>query len=1202
MAFAPQRGDLQISPAVFGGLVTVQAAATLPEGVSPDNQDVAYLPGSVSSRAALQKVFTNPLPATGGVVPTVAWAKTFIGPTGAIENLYLGSDGKLYWEDPIGAPGAYTQFGSVTPGSWAKSITAYGREFIAISDGLHGTDIPLQWDGTNLDRVTQDGPGASPNFASFSLPSVGMVASGAVALTLTEADPAGLVDGNYLGINVYTSSSVAAVSPGDSLILSGFTGVQAPMNNTVGWAVLAVYPGASSSLIQVSAVLPSTVTFWVPAQYGGPAGSLLTGTMVRKGNTVTVTTAAAHQLQVGYQALVAKVPAQAVGGGISAISIVNADNPGIATITTASAHGLIPNLYVSIAGVAATAIGGGVSTISRAGQIVTVATASDHGLSPGAMVTIAGEVPTSFNSTVQVLNIVGPRIFTFAQVDVDAVGSAGGTISINWPVPDTATPSYFQVVSAPTSTTFQVAINYSDGSWSTGTVSYAWNGKFFVKSVPSATSFQYQQYGPDTSTNSTAGTVTPYGQAAPGEHQGQVLFLTRQGAITRGSPPVKFVSSGGQYIAATNIPIGPSNVVARILAFTGASGSTFFYLPSAPQVNGQIVGTETQINDNTSPATTLDFSDPALFAGLGISIPGNDIASQIVLDGALGFGLYGGRLLTWGQRNRVANFLNMSFDGGALPSAPTLPTVWNVVSGTVALAAGRWGSGLSFDASTPSVVKQTAYQDSYGAPIIQPNTLYKFRVWLKPSSVATSAVFSVDLLSSGTGFVAYATITAGSMSVAGSWVEATLNLPTPAVIPSDLVLQISCSGASGPTTIVVDELSIIYAANPYSDTVLYASYVDNPEAFDGVTGKFGSSKDQRKVMDISDIRNTGYFLTRDPGGRLHEFIDNGVTEPAGWTLRQVAANCGLLSAFGLTKSQADDSSASGGEEWFAWTSKIGARIFGGDQPWEISRELQPDWASISPLYQHFCWALNDPTKRTVYFGLAIAGDPQGAATVANRVYSLNYVGIESAGAIGNTGPIKIGFSGKRIATDHSRKWTRWNSFVTLNGAALMSRGVGDLQPVFFGGNGYKLDIGVPGTGQAYSLNPAKYTDDNFGRLYPYYITFMMPGDEMEQAKEVAGFRKMLVFLMAYISAPVKSMLTVTPYADQMATPWPLSATRQLAVAPTADIELSGGQAVGNRIAVKFSADPIIGATDCGFNLQRFTAWMRKARLSVRGAV
>src|SRR6185369_17043678 len=123
----------------------------------------------------------------------------------------------------------------------------------------------------------------------------------------------------------------------------------------------------------------------------------------------------------------------------------------------------------------------------------------------------------------------------------------------------------------------------------------------------------------------------------PGKHQMQVLYLTRQGYTTRPSPPVKFIANGDQYLDVSNIPIGPPNVVARILAFTGADGSEFFYIPVPAQINGQVVSTATQINDNTTTSVRLDFGDPTLFAGLDIGTIGNDLPSQVILDSVLGF-------------------------------------------------------------------------------------------------------------------------------------------------------------------------------------------------------------------------------------------------------------------------------------------------------------------------------------------------------------------------------------------------------------------------------------------------------------------------------------------------------------------------------------------------------------------------------------
>ena len=1180
MSFSPGPKDVQIAISVFGGLVTEMTAPDLPEGVSPDCQDVVFVPGSVASRPALNKVFATPFPGT----PGVTYAKSYVTPAGGIFNLYLDSNGALWQEDVVATPGTYTEIGTLT-GPWAKSITAFGREYIAASDGLRGADIPLQWDGINLDRVTQDGPGAPPNVASLALPAVSMTPTGSTNLALTESDPAGHVPtGGFTSINTWTAASVAGINPGDAITISGYTGASAAMNGQ--WTVLAVYTGGSgafANLIQLSAALPAGTVFSTAAANG----AILTGAMVRQGNVVTLNCATAHSLQVGYQALISNVTASTVGTSITSIVIANESNPGIALVTTSTPHGLLPGLYVSISGVNATVAGGSIANIFRAGQIVTVTTASAHSLSPGAVVTIQGVTPASFNSTVQVLNVNSTTVFTYAQVDVDATGS-GGTVNLNWPIPMTATPTYFEVLAAPTPTSFQVSVNYSDGTWNSGIVQYAWDGTFFVTAVPSPTTFQYQQYGPNATTGAAGGTVTPFGQAAPGLHQCEVLFLTRQGAITRPSPPVQFMASGGQYVSVTNIPIGPPNVIARILAFTGASGARFFYIPYPPQVNGQIVGTATQINDNTTTALVVDFSDPTLFSSTAVDIPGNDLAAQIVLDSVLGFGYYAGRLVAWGMRNRVQNFLNLSFDGGqfynaAGGSASNFPCGWLVGSGAsgggALVTTGRWG--WAWQPSAAGSIYQSAYQDDYGAPILDPNTPYRLRAWIK----GAGGSLTVTISSATSGFSSTATVNG---TASGGFAEANFTQKMPEPIPSDMRLTLTWTGT--PT---IDELSILYQQTPYLDSVFYASYVDNPEGFDGVTGKFGSSQDEHKIMEIAELRQSLYFLTRDPGGRLHETNDNGVTEPAGWVVDEISANCGVLSTFALTKAQADHSSAAGGEEWFAWSSATGARIFGGDQPRKISQEIEPDWESINPAYQGTAWTLNDPVARVIYFGLPLAGS-QGTP---NRILAVNYRGLDSAYEIGTTGAIRTGFTGRLIATDHARKWTRWS--LAINGSARMYRQPGLLQPVFFCGNG-ALPGAMAAPGNVYTLNPAKYTDDDYGRISPYYTTYFAPTHDQEQALQLGGQRKLLVYLEGFVTGI--GQITITPLCDTLANPWKITGTRALTTAPTYDFEWVGGNVQAQRIALKFASAPAGGGTDNSFNLEKVITTLRRAvHLPVRGA-
>ena len=235
-----------------------------------------------------------------------------------------------------------------------------------------------------------------------------------------------------------------------------------------------------------------------------------------------------------------------------------------------------------------------------------------------------------------------PTTVVYIQVDSDATSGGGGIGSIAWPIPDnTPTPTYFEVVSAPTALTFQIQVSYADGTWTSGIVQFPWDGTFFVTAIPSSTSLVYQQYGPN-GTNTTVGTVTPWGQAAPGLHVCQVLWVTRQYAVSEPSPPTTFIANGGQYVSVTNIPLGPANVIARILAFSGAqpnvpgSQPPMFYLPVPANVTGLVVSTATQLNDNATTSAVFDFSDNSLFTGLGISVPGNNLRTQIVLDGSTG--------------------------------------------------------------------------------------------------------------------------------------------------------------------------------------------------------------------------------------------------------------------------------------------------------------------------------------------------------------------------------------------------------------------------------------------------------------------------------------------------------------------------------------------------------------------------------------
>lgn len=165
---------VSIPMSTFGGLSTELSPSDLPEGASPDNQDVAYLPGGFSTRPALSRLYPNPVEST-----PIVYEKSFRRLDGQIFNLVLFASGNLYSENITNAPGIQTLIGSVPAGSRCKSVEAYGKLFMAFNDGLRGTDIPRQFDGVKFSRVGQGGPCGAPTFGETIVASSTLGNSGA---------------------------------------------------------------------------------------------------------------------------------------------------------------------------------------------------------------------------------------------------------------------------------------------------------------------------------------------------------------------------------------------------------------------------------------------------------------------------------------------------------------------------------------------------------------------------------------------------------------------------------------------------------------------------------------------------------------------------------------------------------------------------------------------------------------------------------------------------------------------------------------------------------------------------------------------------------------------------------------------------------------------------------------------------------------
>jgi IPT/TIG domain len=803
-------GNQDVACSLFLGRNVELEPSDLPEGVSPANQECAYVPGSVFSRACFHKLLT-PADSTS----TVVYSKTYVQPNGQPLTLILYSNGKLYKEDPIGNPGVLVQIGSVVPGSYCFSVTAGGREWMAFSDGLHGTDIPRSFDGTNFDRVSQDGPGA-----------------GAQAVA-----------------DINTQSAVSSV------VLSN-----------------------------IAAVASAT----------------------EAGNVVTITTAAPHGLTetAGFVLLYGIVVAGY--NGLFQIGTI----PSATTFTVVNAG----------TGLAAAGAGGNVGF-----GTVTVTTATAHGLNPGDAVVLGGTASSLDNGANQTSNIPAPPFWDVVQVT-------------------SSTVFLFSLVGL-----------RGQGALNSTTI----NG------------------------GGAGGNAQTGGMISVGTHQLVVIFQTRTGFQTAPSPMISWTCAGQKQATVTGIPIGPSNVVARILALTGSGGSSFFYIPDNTQIPGSsllfngglapsTIVKSTIIPDNTTTSFTLDFPDNTLFAGTPIDVDGNNLFNQVVLGPCLGFFSYASRLLAWGERNKVQNLLNMGFEGGFYSGAPTVPLGWTVVGAGGALVTNPVNFGEAWQvtgagAGVRGKLQQTAYQDEEFVAIIDPSTQYTFRCWAEASAGGLTGNLLAILSSVSAGFTSTATIPANTIPTGGGFVQANFSLATPAVIPSDLLFIIETSNLTNAATVTVDEMEIIFTANPFLDTIARASYVSPPgslESFDGVTGKIGSSSDPTPIRGFGIVRDTLGLITAE---RLHRTQDND-GEPRTWSVPQVAASCGAFSPFAITGAQEGS-----GEDWIMWAGPYGLRIWEGDTPWKLSQEIQPDWDSINQAAQQSVWLENDPVARRVYIGAPLLG-------------------------------------------------------------------------------------------------------------------------------------------------------------------------------------------------------------------------------------
>jgi hypothetical protein len=883
----------KISTATFSkflGLRTDTPAEKCPPDYSPDCSDMIFSVNGMSSRPPFLKQLVMPA--------EIVWREDFLAKDGTTQVLALDINGVLYAAQS-GSP--FVPIDKVAPGSKCNSVTAYGREYMAFFNDQGGCDAPRQWDGQNMYRVSQGGPGSAPSFTPV------LIAGDSYDITsITQLDPGfpgqlGFFDGIELSagpgsnapgnvVTVYTANARAGHFPGGDPVLTNL------FNS--GVAVNVLVSNLPAQFAQYNGVhLVTSIGLGVPNFAGASAERWY------------------------FTFIVEESGSQNRGGSDAAISGQYQITQATITFAT-SVPGLIVGSLIPVSGTSVSGYNNSwpITQALNSGELDITQTSLTGGVGTYDYVVLSGVPPVAGQS-----------------IDIDGTLNANGAMDGDDRIIATATggnSGSFTITGFDPSVTFPATAEDATGITA---------GSQFVFD-PSAI------YG-----DSTGGHITFAGNAAsmsPGTYLAFPYFITKTGLTTQAGPIVKFtIPANTSAINFQNLVVGPANVVARGIAFTGANGGRYFTMPIVPRINGEILGTATVIYDNVTTSGTLNFTNDAILSGIAVDVPGNNLIQQIALNLPRGVNWYGDRMLWMGEANTVLGFLNMGMDGGTNPGSP-FPAGWSAVGGLTVQQ-----MGIMPVLSGSGTISQNAAQTAVGVAILAPNQRYALRAWLQ------NGVVSASLSSASTGFSTTLTL------IGSGYLTANFGLKVPAIVPDDMTLSITLSGATAR------DFQMIYADNPARNPLARWSYVQNPEAYDALTGNGGPNDDATELRATAKLQESIYFITQRGPYSVQQI---GTTEPSSWVFSNIAENCGAF----------DANSTVSGKGWFAWGGPEGFHWFSGGIPTEISAVILPTWRSFSGLSCVF----NDSLSKRIYLGTI---DAQGNKGI--QVYDYQEVALGGSG-------------------------------------------------------------------------------------------------------------------------------------------------------------------------------------------------------------
>jgi hypothetical protein len=835
----------------------------------------------------------------------------------------------------------------------------------------------------------------------------------------------------------------------------------------------------------------------------------------------------------------------------------------ISQVTSVSPNGALPFT---------TTIAASPTGLTQNGFVVTLKTSLLSGffanLRVGDPIQVSGAGVAGYNGTWTVSAVLGDGLTIQYVASVSGLAaSGGGTLNM---------PLVTYVWSSGSST-----VPYADGQLlnvtGMGVAGYNTNGQTVrASSVPNTVGYGGYNVGDSHVVAfggsallglaaSGGGTITNAGNIPAGTHKLSVCFQTRQGYITVPAPPTQWTSTGGKRVVVSNIPIGPPNVVARIIIFSLVGQSSFFYSKG-------IIGIATSnsiIQDNTTTTATFDFSD----VGEASQVNADYLFRLVELGECSGVIDYASRLFWWGERNKVniaeggGGFNNLSFDGGfgTDGSGRFFPLGWTESTGSYAGGGDVltnyptlpviWGNAYSITGDGATAIRglmtQSAYQDINGVVILQPNTSYSVRARIAKNSTLAQGAVHVHLQSTKLGIDVGLDVTAAQLSTSYQEFSAVLTSGLSAP-PSDLTLKVFADGT--PTNngvFLLENIEPFLTNQPINSSLVRASLVEGPENYDGITGFLNVNENDGFAVRSAFVLRENLYFVKEHG--IYRTNDDGVNEPSGWKVSEVSRKFGTPSVNGVAV----------GEDWAVIADQAGLYITTGGEPRKISQEIQPTWDRINWNFGFKVWVQVDVQNKRIYVGV-----PLDSATSCSHILMMDYRGIDPPDDMATAAPIHTSYAGKLLVLEKSRKWSPWT--IQAASGAMILRFDGTIR--LFAGNSV-------GNGKIYQLTDSQLGTDDGVAIPSYYTTYYHYTHDIEQAFQIGSHNKLFTYLAQFVEgAGNLSVSSVLPGG----TAYPI-AVLPLNVTGLRDLELPIN-VTATRSAFKIATDGNVGSW---FRLARF---------------